>query len=164
MARQKEIRDYAPVKCSKGITIRASHERVWTVLTDIDKWASWNTEVSNVKLNGEPKPQTTFDWKTGGTKIHSTLHTVEPFTNFGWSGKALGTLATHNWTLTETNGQTTVFVEESMRGFLVSLLKGMFNRVVEKGMQKWLEALKKECENEPYHDNRFSSIDEPDFL
>lgn len=144
--KMKSINHNAPAISSKTIIINADSKKVWAALTDIDKWSSWNTDISNPKLNGTLKPETTFDWKTGGAKIHSTLHTVEPFSNFGWTGKALGAFAIHNWTLKETNGQTTVFVEESMQGFLVGLLKGMFNKNLESQMQNWLELLKKECE------------------
>lgn len=142
----KETNNNAPAKCSKAITVNAGIGKVWQVLTNIDDWTTWNTEISYVSLNGELKPGTTFDWKTGGTKIHSTLHTVEPFKSFGWTGKAFGAFAIHNWTLSETNGQTTIVVEESMEGFLIGLFKKLFNRNLEKGMQKWLALLKQECE------------------
>lgn len=142
----KNININAPVKCSKTITINASVEKVWKVMTNINKWSAWQTEISNPKLNGELRPDTTFDWKTGGAKIHSTLHTVKPFQHFGWSGRTFGMYAIHNWTLSETNGQSTVAVDESMEGFLAKLLKKSFNKNLEKGMQKWLDLLKKECE------------------
>jgi len=142
----KNINNNAPVKCSKTITINASSEEVWNVLTKIDNWAIWQTDISNPKLNGELNPNTTFDWKSGGAKIHSTLHTVEPFKNLGWTGKTFGMFAIHNWSLTETNGQTKVSVEESMEGFFAKLLKKPFNKSLENGMQKWLELLKQECE------------------
>ncbi len=142
----KNINSNAPVKCSKTITINASNEKVWTVMTNINNWANWQAEISNPKLNGELKPETTFDWKTGGAKIHSTLHTVEPFKNFGWTGKTFGMFAIHNWTLMETNGQTKVSVDESMEGFFAKLLKKSFNKNLEKGMQSWLDLLKRECE------------------
>lgn len=145
-SKMKSINNYAPVQCSKTITINASSEKVWTVLTNIDNWATWQTDISNPKLNGELKPETTFDWKTGGAKIHSILNTVEPFKNFGWAGKTYGMFAIHNWTLTETNGHTTVFVDESMEGFFAKLLKKSFNKNLEKGMQNWLDLLKQECE------------------
>ena len=90
--------------------------------------------------------ESAFDWKTGGTKIHSTLHTVEPFSNFGQTGKALGAFAIHNWTLNKINGQTKVTVEESMEGFLVGRFKKVFNKNVENGMEKWLNLMKHECE------------------
>ena len=115
-------------------------------MTNINNWANWQTDISKSKLNGKLKSETTFDWKTGGAKIHSTLHTVEPFKHFGWTGKTFGIFAIHNWTLTETNGQTKVSVDESMEGFFAKLLKKSFNKNLEKGMQNWLDLLKKECE------------------
>jgi uncharacterized protein YndB with AHSA1/START domain len=144
----KGINSNAPVKCSKTIVINVSIEKVWNVLTNIDHWATWQTDISNPKLNGQLKPNTTFDWKTGGAKIHSTLHTVEPLRQFGWTGKTFGMFAIHNWTLTETNGQTTVYVDESMEGFFTKLFKSAFNKNLEKGMQKWLDLLKAESEKQ----------------
>lgn len=142
----KSINSNAPVKCSKTITINASSEKVWTVMTNIDNWVNWQTDISAAKLNGALKPETPFDWKTGGAKIHSTLHTVEPFKRFGWTGKSLGMFAIHNWTLSEVNGQIKVSVDESMEGFFAKLLKKTFNKNLEKGMQNWLHLLKNECE------------------
>jgi len=142
----RSINNNAPAKCSREIIINASCGKVWEVLTDIDKWTTWNTEISNVKLNGKLQPQTTFDWKSGGAKIHSTLHTIEPFNSFGWTGKTFGMFAIHNWTLTEKNGQTNVYVEESMEGFIAKLFQKSFNRNLDNGLQKWLELLKKESE------------------
>jgi uncharacterized protein YndB with AHSA1/START domain len=145
-SKMKSINNNAPVKCSKTITINASIEKVWQAMTNIDNWDNWQTDISKPKLNGELKPETTFDWKTGGAKIHSTLHTVEPFKNFGWTGKTFGIFAIHNWTLTETNEQTKVSVDESMQGSFAKLLKKSFNKNLEKSMQTWLDLLKKECE------------------
>lgn len=145
-AQNKSINLKAPVKCSKTIDINASAEKVWAIMTHIDNWATWQTGITHPKLHGALKPETTFDWKTGGANIHSTLHTVEPFRNFGWTGKALGMFAIHNWTLTETNGQTNVSVDESMEGFFARLLKKSFNKNLERGMQTWLNLLKQECE------------------
>ena len=142
----KSINPSAPVKCSKTITINSGSEKVWSVMTNINNWSNWQTEISNPILNGQLKPETTFDWKTGGAKIHSTLHTVEPFKHFGWTGKTFGMYAIHNWALTEKDGKTTVSVDESMEGFFASLLKKSFNKNLEKGMVTWLDLLKRECE------------------
>lgn len=142
----KSININAPVLCSKTITINASSEKVWEVMTNINNWATWQTEISNPKLNGQLKPETTFEWKTGGAKIHSILHTVEPNKKFGWTGKTFGMFAIHNWSLSEINGQTKVLVDESMEGFFAKLFKKSFNKNLEKGMQNWLNLLKQECE------------------
>lgn len=142
----KNINQQAPVKCSKSITINASRETVWNVLTGINNWSGWQSDISQPRLNGSLQPNTTFDWKTGGVKIHSTLHTVNANSEFGWTGKTFGMYAIHNWTLRGHNGAITVTVEESMQGLMASMFKNSFNKNLEKGMEKWLEMLKRECE------------------
>lgn len=142
----KPINNRAPVTCTQTITIQASPEKVWQIMTHINNWATWQTEINYAQLNGELQPQTTFTWKTGGAKIRSTLHTVEPVNCFGWTGKTFGLFAIHNWTLSETNGRTVVRVEESMEGFFAQLFRKSFNRSLLVGMQNWLNLLKKECE------------------
>jgi uncharacterized protein YndB with AHSA1/START domain len=142
----KSINNNAPVKCSKTILINAKPEKVWAILTNIDHWANWQTDITKPKLNGQLKPTTTFDWKTGGAKIHSTIQSIDEFKYIGWTGKTFGMLAIHNWKLIALNGQTKVEVEESMEGFLAGLYKKSFNKSLETGMQKWLDLLKIESE------------------
>lgn len=136
----------APVFNTKTILINAKPQKVWAVLTNIDDWNKWLTTVSKSKLNGALEPNTTFDWKTGGMKIHSKLHTVVEYSNFGWTGKVYSIHAIHNWTFKEVNGATEVKVSESMEGFLANLFKKSFNRILEKDMAKSLELLKQTCE------------------
>ena len=136
----------APVKCSKSIIIKASPDHVWNILASIDNWASWQTDIKNPKLNGPVSPGSTFDWKTGGAGIHSTLHTVEPAKSLGWTGKTFGMYAVHNWTLTEVPGGTQVSVDESMEGLLAGLFRSSFNKNLAKDMQHWLELLKTKSE------------------
>ncbi|TVQ16698.1 MAG: polyketide cyclase/dehydrase [Bacteroidetes bacterium] len=142
----KNINKQAPVICTQSITINASSKSVWEVLTGIDRWPGWQTDIDKAKLNGPLQSGTSFHWKTGGARIHSTLHTVEPDNQLGWTGKTFGLFAIHNWRLTELEGKTRVEVEESMEGLLAKLFKKPFNKNLEKGMKKWLELLKQESE------------------
>ena len=142
----KSINQHAPVQCTKTIVINAKPEHVWQILTNIDQWSTWQKDISKPVLHGQLVPGSTFDWKTGGVNIHSTLHTVEPFSQFGWTGKTFGMLAIHNWTLKEINGQTEVQVEESMEGFLATFFKKSFNKTLQKGMSNWLLMMKQTCE------------------
>ena len=142
----KSINKNAPVTCSKSILINANATKIWDIITDIDQWHLWQTAITQPKLHGLLEPNTTFDWKTGGAKIHSTLHTVEYLKNFGWTGTTFGMYAIHNWSMTSTDEITVITVEESMEGFLALLFKKSFNKNLEKGMQTWLELLKTESE------------------
>lgn len=141
----QNINHKAPVSCTKSIVISSPASEVWKVLTDINRWPEWQREISKATVNGPLESGTTFDWKTGGMAIHSTLHTVQPFTHFGWTGKVMGIYAIHNFTLKPQEDKTLVLVEESMEGFLARLLKSSFNKLLEKGMINWLDALKNEC-------------------
>ncbi|MFC4232062.1 SRPBCC family protein [Parasediminibacterium paludis] len=143
----KSINKNAPVTCSKTIIINADINKVWNVLTNINDWHLWQTDISKSIIIGELQANTNFVWKTGGANIKSTLHTVVPNKQFGWTGKTFGMFAIHNWTISEqNNGTTTVLVEESMEGLLATLFKRAFNKSLENGMEKWLHLLKQTCE------------------
>ncbi|MEI8202534.1 MAG: SRPBCC family protein [Bacteroidota bacterium] len=144
----KSINPLAPVKCSKTIQINANTEKIWLVLTNIDHWADWQPDISKPKLNGPLAPSATFDWTTGGAKIHSRIHTLDPFMHFGWTGKSYGMNAIHNWKLIDMHDHTLVAVEESLDGFLAHLFKRRMNKNLATGMQNWLELLKSECEKQ----------------
>lgn len=143
------INENAPVKAKKSIQIDASPPQVWELLSDIDNWRKWNQDIKESKINGPLAAGSTFDWKSGGTKIHSTLHTVTPNKELGWSGKAFGSFAIHNWTLTDVNGATEVVVEESMDGALMRFFRGFMQNTLENGMNKWLMQLKEAAEKPP---------------
>lgn len=142
----KPINSKAPVICRVKILINSHSVDVWKVLTDIEKWPSWQPDLKSTVVSGPVAAGTVFSWKTGGMKIKSELHAVEPYTLFGWTGKALGIYAIHNWTITELNNQTEILVEESMEGILARLLKPVLKNTLLKSNQTWLNSLKKECE------------------
>lgn len=142
----KPINNNAPVKCTKTIIINATPQKVWQVLTDINNWPGWQPNITKAQLNDTLQPGTTFDWKADGLKIHSALHTVQPCSQFGWTGYSMSLYAIHNWTLEETPEGTRVIVEESMEGFFARLFKKSLNKSLEKGMLNMLDLLKTECE------------------
>ena len=142
----KKINQKAPVVSQNSILIHAPIEKVWEILTSINNWQNWNSEITSAKLNGNLKPKNSFVWKSGGIKITSEIHTVEKYHSFGWTGKSLGTFAIHNWKLTEKDQKTQVVVEESMQGFLVKVFKTSFQKNLDKNVEKWLISLKNKCE------------------
>lgn len=143
----QQVNTAAPIYCQKAILIKASPTEVWTVLTDIDNWPKWLSMVTEAKLQGPLQANTTFKWKASSLTITSKLHTVQPNSAIGWTGKVLGIQAIHNWTFQQKNDYTEVMVTKSMEGFLASLFKKMMNKSIEKDMILSLELLKKTCEN-----------------
>lgn len=146
----------APVYQKQCTIINAPAEKVWKMLADINRWPSIFDYVTKAKLNGPLKADTTFNWTANGFPIHSTLHIVEPYNNFGWSGRSLGIFAIHNWSFIEFDGMTSVTVSESMEGFIAKTFRKQLNRMLEKEMMKSLEYLRIACENQTSAEQGFS--------
>ncbi len=137
----------APVKSQTEIIIEASKEKVWKILTSINDWPSWQSEVTYSNLKGELREGAEFKWKAGGLSFLSKIHTSMPITEFGWTGKTIGTSAIHNWFIKDDGeGKTIVKVEESLQGIFPRLFKNYFNENLDKGVQKNIQELKIACE------------------
>ena len=142
----KTIHTDAPVITKKNIVINAPVGKVWKIFCDVDNWNAWQKEIVGPKINGPFKAGTTFNWKSNGLTITSTLQTVEGNKMVGWSGPAFGSYAIHTWYFTQQNGTTTISVEESMEGWLVKLLKSKFQTSLDLSIEHWLSYLKIESE------------------
>lgn len=140
------INQEAPVVQTNEIIINAAPDKVWEVLTNIDKWSEWNDRIKSPKLKGELINGSLFTWKTNGSKIKSKIHSLSTNTALGWSGKTFGASAIHNWYLESIENGTKVSVEESMEGWLVNLIKKKMNKKLAEDMKYWLEQLKEESE------------------
>jgi uncharacterized protein YndB with AHSA1/START domain len=136
----------AAIVARASIVIHATPERVWAVLTTISSWPSWNAAIPKAHVHGAVVPSSSFVWRTGGATIRSTLHTVEPTRAFGWTGRTFGLSAIHNWTITPIEEGVRVDVAESMDGLWARWFRNAFQKDLDKGMQHWLQALKKVCE------------------
>lgn len=143
---QVEADRKAPVHCLISISIAASPEKVWQALTRIETWPQWFGAISFVQCSGAVQPGTGFKWKISGASINSVFHTVKQNELVGWQGKSMGATAIHNWKIESSANGSVVYMEESMDGFLVKLLRKMMNRNVKTGGENWLQALKAECE------------------
>lgn len=142
----KTINPKAPVKTKQQIIIHASPEKIYRIMSDVNHWSIWNPDTQDPVMTAPFQKGNSFDWKSGGLTIHSTLHTTIPYHKIGWSGPAFGSFAIHNWTFIANKDYTTVIVDESMEGWLVSLLKQKFQEGLERSLQTWLKKLKAEAE------------------
>lgn len=141
-----DINRNAPAVAIKEIRISASPEEVWKVHADINGWQAWNPDISASKLEGELAPGSEFSWTSRGVKITSTLQEVEAETRLSWTGSGPGTSARHLWTLEADGDGTLLKTEESMEGWMVSLLKRKMQKTLENSLTGWLIDLKQEVE------------------
>ena len=136
----------APVQTRQVITINAPAAQVWRIMTDVNRWASWQKDISQPRMHDAFLAHNSFDWKSGGLSIHSTLSVVTPNRKIIWSGPALGSFAIHSWTFSEHDGVTEVEVRESMDGWLVRLARPIFQKGLDTSIVYWLQALKQAAE------------------
>lgn len=136
----------APVFAESEVEIAAVPDAVWEVLTDFERWPSWNPDVKSLSLNGAVTPGTQFRWKAGGASITSTLERVERPHLVAWRGRTFGASAIHVYRLEGKDGATLVHTEESFDGPLTRLLRGRLQRSLQKSLDTGLEHLKREVE------------------
>ena len=124
------------------IIINAPAEGVFKILSDINYWPEWQSNVTKAEIKGATEVGRKFKWKAGGMNINSQLHTVSQGSELGWTGRILWISAIHNWYLFQEANKTRVVVEESLKGFGSALMK----KSLIEGMKQNLAELKKEAE------------------
>lgn len=137
-----EVDSNAKAYASEAIEINAPVEKVYALMANFAGWPKWLKNVQSVTMNGAPQEGKDFTWKAKGLTIKSKLHTVQPNSAIGWTGKIAWIKAVHNWRFEAVPGGTNVLVEESLSGFAASLMKNSLR----KDMQNDLLTLKQEAE------------------
>ena len=132
----------APVNARGEIAISAPSGVVWGLLTGIEEWPGWQQAVTEATLLGPLAEGTEFRWKAGGIAFRSRIHTMAERRMFGWTGTTLGASAIHNWWFEDSEGGTTVRVEESLEGVLPRLLRSYFQRNLDAGILTPLDELR----------------------
>ncbi len=140
------INQDAPVKSHAEIVINAPTEKVWRLLTSINDWPAWQSDVTESNLKEELKEKAEFKWKAGGLSFTSQIHTIDPKIKFGWTGKTFGASAIHNWFFKDDGEKTTVYVEESLQGVFPKFFKTYFQKNLDEGVKKNLKELKNAAE------------------
>jgi uncharacterized protein YndB with AHSA1/START domain len=141
-----EINTGAPAVARGEIEVAASPQIVWSVLTDITNWPSWNPDVKAASMEGPLAAGTQFRWKAGPGTITSTLQSVEPPHRIDWTGATFGIKAIHVHRLGQQDGKTIVRSEESWDGPLVRLLRRSMAKALQKAIDSGLSHLKIEAE------------------
>jgi uncharacterized protein YndB with AHSA1/START domain len=136
----------APATAEGEVRIDAPPETVWAVLTDLRAWPAWNPDVRSMSFDGPLAPGTAFRWKAGSATLSSTLQEVEPPRRFGWTGRTMGIHAVHVFHLDPSEGGTLARSEESFRGLIPSVLRRYSRKVLQRGIDGILAALKAEAE------------------
>ncbi len=143
-----DIDEKAALKAQAVIEIAAALEKVWTALSEIDRWPEWQPGVTAAMLEGALAAGSVFRWKAKGLGIVSTIRELVPGKRIAWTGISLGMRAVHAWTLeaTAAGAGTRVTTRESMSGWLASAMRIVSPGFLEKSVAASLAALKARSE------------------
>jgi hypothetical protein len=141
-----EIHANAPAVARAQVQIAADPESVWRLLTDLERWPTWKSDVRSLALHGSLAPGTLFVWKAGPGTIRSTIQQVDPPRAIGWTGTTFGIKAIDAFRLEPSAGGTLVKEEESWEGVVVRLFASRLQRTLQSSIESGLAALKVEAE------------------
>ena len=130
-----EVPRDAPVIATAEAEIAAPAEMVWDVLADFESWPEWNPDVKSLELEGPVAPGTVFRWRTGPSKITSTLEAVDRPRELGWSGKTFGAKAVHVWSFEPRGDATLVRTTESFEGMLPRMMRGRMQKMLDETLE-----------------------------
>ena len=141
-----DVNRAAPVVAADEIEIVASPQAVWDVLTDLESWPRWKSDVKSMSVEGALAKGTVVRWRAGPGTITSTIQDVRPPTLIAWTGTTFGIKARHVYRLEPRGEGTLVHTEESYEGLVARLLRGSLQNTLEKGLSDGLRSLKAETE------------------
>ena len=122
---------------STTIDIAAAPDRVWTVMSDVERWHEWTASISSIRrLDGRPFGQ--------GSRVlirqprlppnYSTVTEFEPRRSFTWVSRSPGVVATARHLIEPIAGGSRVTLSVHFGGvlgwFVAILVKGLTERYI----------------------------------
>jgi coniferyl-aldehyde dehydrogenase len=95
MLRPRAVGSKPPIEVRNETVIRASAERVWDLLTDVERWPSWWRASRWVRVESP----TSFRWKAHPVALRSTVVAAERPHSFAITADGLGVHAERQFTL-----------------------------------------------------------------
>ena len=78
-----KINEEAPVKDKQSMVISASIEEVWQLVTDINSWTQWNSQISSAEVKNDSE----FTWKLNDASFSGKIAYQEKPFRFCWMSK-----------------------------------------------------------------------------
>ena len=138
----------APVIANLHIDIDAPCDTVWRLHTDVNAWPSWQTDITEARLDQPLAEGASFDWSTYGMAITSTVYALDEGSRILWGGEGNGIAGIHEWTFTDMPNGVRVTTTESFAGDPVEADTATMQALLDQSLQSWLERLKATAEQQ----------------
>jgi len=137
-------------KFSTTLTINASQEAVWKVLSDVAHWHEWTPTVTKVEVLNTPELKLGNRYKVIQPKLQPAKWTVTELTssNFTWESKSPGMHMVAEHIIKSVNAnQAEVTLTFAFNGWLGNLIGKMYGKMTEEYVQTEAQSLKKKVES-----------------
>ncbi len=138
-------------KFSTSLTINASQEATWKVLSDVAHWHEWTPTVTKVEVLNTPEIKLSNRYKVFQPKLQPVewkVTVLTPPSNFTWESRSPGMhmVAEHILTSKGTN-QTELTLTFAFNGWLGSFIGKMYGKLTAEYIQTEAQSLKKRIES-----------------
>lgn len=136
-------------KFSTSITINASQDAVWKVLSNVAYWHEWTPTVTKVEVLNTPELKLGNRYKVFQPKLQPAEWTVTELStsNFTWESKATGMQMVAEHILKAVNAnQIELTLTFSFNGWLGNIIGKMYGKLTQDYIQTEAQSLKKKAE------------------
>ena len=138
----RALRVKGAVTAGALITIPAPVDDIWPHIVAIDEWSSWYHSIKNSRSRARAiGVGTKFSFQTGPASINATVDVLVAPSEFRFTGRSPGAIATYAFKLDGDGSATEVAAAQSMGGLTARTMRPMLQRVADKSVVTWLDAL-----------------------
>ncbi len=137
-------------KFSTTITINASQEAIWKILSDVAHWHEWTLTVTKVEVPNASKLKFGNRYKVFQPKLQPVVWTITELNsaNFTWESKSPGMHMVAEHVVKSINAnQSEVTLTFAFNGWLGNLIGKMYGKMTAEYIQTEAQSLKKRVEN-----------------
>ena len=136
---------------STSLTINASQEAIWKVLSDVAHWSEWTPTVTKIEVLDQPELKLSNRYKIYQPKLQPAVWIVTVLTSpssFIWESRMPGThmIAEHMVHAVSAN-QTEVTLKFSFQGLIGEIIGRLYGKTVQAYIETEGQSLKKRVEN-----------------
>lgn len=137
---------------SASITIRATQDAIWNVLSDVVHWNEWTPTVARVEVLDAAELKLANRYKVYQPKLQPAVWfvtTLTPPSSFIWESKMPGMLMIAGHTLKPTGtNQNELTLTFSFQGFLGVIIGRLYRSIVENYLATEAQSLKRRIEQQ----------------
>ena len=136
-------------KFINSLTINASQEAVWKVLSNVAHWHEWTPTVTKVEVLNTPELKLGNRYKVIQPKLQPVVWTITELNsaNFTWESKSPGMHMVAEHVVKSVNAnQSEVTLTFAFNGWLGNLIGKMYGKMTEEYVRTEAQSLKKRVE------------------